>query len=276
MVADSFIERYGDELTALLSLVIAFGLIVAVDRTIRRRGREVRERMGLDQLDPRVDTRLRFVRRLVEAGIAVVGIAVALTQFTALDRLAASVLASGALAAAVVGFAARQTLANAVAGIMLAVSQPLRIGDTVTFEGETGTVEDMRLTYTFLRTGADARLIVPNERLAAGIIRNDTIVSPGVATEVSIWLPAHADLDEALAVVGEEAGEDASVRVAEMDPEGRVRLAVTGTAGAPEQRVAREGDLRAACLRRLRAAGLLHDAAQAQEPAPSGRTSPQS
>jgi len=272
MVADTWIQRHQDELVAVLSVLIAFGLIVAVDRTIKRRGRAVRERMGLDQLDPRVDTRLRFVRRLVEASIGVFGVAVALSQFTALDRLAASVLASGALAAAVIGFAARQTLANAVAGVMLAISQPLRIGDTVTFEGETGTVEDMRLTYTFLRTGADARLVVPNERLAAGIIRNDTIVSPAVATEVAVWLPAHADLDAALAVLGEEAGDEASVRVAEMDPEGRVRLAVTGTAGAPEERVAREGELRAACLRRLRAAGLLHDAAQGQEPAPSGRT----
>jgi small-conductance mechanosensitive channel len=272
MVADSWIQRYEGELVAVLSVVLAFGLIVAVDRVIARRGRAVRERMGLDQLDPRVDTRLRFVRRLVEAAIGVFGVAVALSQFTALDRLAASVLASGALAAAVIGFAARQTLANAVAGIMLAISQPVRIGDTVTFEGETGTVEDMRLTYTFLRTGADARLVVPNERLAAGVIRNDTIVSPAVATEVALWLPAHADLDAALAVLGEEAGEETSIRVAEMDPEGRVRLAVTGTAGAPEERVAREGELRAACLRRLRASGLLHDAAQAEDPAPSGRS----
>jgi small-conductance mechanosensitive channel len=271
MVADSWIQRYEGELVAVLSIVLAFGLIVAVDRLIARRGRAVRERMGLDQLDPRVDTRLRFVRRLVEAAIGVFGVAVALSQFTALDRLAASVLASGALAAAVIGFAARQTLANAVAGIMLAISQPVRIGDTVTFEGETGTVEDMRLTYTFLRTGADARLVVPNERLAAGVIRNDTIVSPVVATEVGVWLPAHADLDAALAALAEEVGEGASVRVAEMDPEGRVRLAVTGTAGAPEERVAREGELRAACLRRLRAAGLLHDGAQAEDPASSGR-----
>jgi small-conductance mechanosensitive channel len=271
-VADSWVQRYSDELVAVLSVLLAFGLIVVVDRVIARRGRAVRERMGLDQLDPRVDTRLRFVRRLVEASIALFGIAVALSQFTALDRLAASVLASGALAAAVIGFAARQTLANAVAGIMLAISQPVRIGDTVTFEGETGTVEDMRLTYTFLRTGADARLVVPNERLAAGVIRNDTIVSPAVATEVAVWLPAHADLDAALAVLADEGGGDTTVRVAEMDAEGRVRLTVSGTAGAPEERVAREGELRAACLRRLRASGLLHDAAQEQEAAPSGRT----
>ena len=81
---------------------------------------------------------------------------------------------------------------------MLAVTQPLRIGDLVTFEGETGTVEDISLTYTWLRTGSDARLIVPNERLAAGVLRNDSIRSPTVALEVSVWLAPDADETAAL------------------------------------------------------------------------------
>ena len=67
---------------------------------------------------------------------------------TGVDRLAARLLASGAIAAAIIGFAARQTLANFVAGIMLAVTQPLRIGDWVYFEDHYGVVEDIRLNYT--------------------------------------------------------------------------------------------------------------------------------
>ena len=110
-------------------------------------------------------------------------------------------LASSAIAAAVVGFASRQVLANAIAGMVLAVTQPLRIGDLVTFEGETGTVEDVSLTYTWLRTGSDARLIIPNERLAAGVLRNDSIRSPTVALEVSAWLAPDADETAALAAV---------------------------------------------------------------------------
>ena len=85
--------------------------------------------------------------------------------------------------------------------MVLAVTQPLRIGDLVTFEGETGTVEDVALTYTWLRTGSDARLIIPNERLAAGVLRNDSIRSPTVALEVSAWLAPDADETAALAAV---------------------------------------------------------------------------
>ena len=154
-----------------------FLLVAIVHRALRGRTRRLAEALGGPELSSVFDTRLRFLRRVIEAAIIIVALALAIGQFTSLDRLASTVLASSAIAAAVVGFAARQMLANAIAGMVLAVTQPLRIGDLVTFEDETGTVEDVTLTYTWLRTGADARLIIPNERLAAGMLRNDSIRS---------------------------------------------------------------------------------------------------
>lgn len=256
LLAESFFQAHEDAITALLSLLIAAVLIFLVDRVIKRQGRRMRSRLGIE-LDPVTDTRLRFIRRVVEASIAVVGVAVAISQFAALDRLATSILASTALAAAVIGFAARQTLANIVAGVLLFITQPVRIGDLVTVEDLTGTVEDVRLTYTWLRAADDTRLIVPNERLAAVIIRNDSIISPRVIAEVSLWLPAHADADRAYALLDERIGEAGTVRLAEMDADGRVRVAVSGTAGAAHDRAGREAELRADCLRALRGAGLL-------------------
>ena len=84
------------------------------------------------------------MRRLIYAVIVLIGIAIALSGFTGLSKLATSLLASGAIAAAIIGFAARQTLANFIAGIMLAITQPIRVGDWVTFEGNYGVVEDVR------------------------------------------------------------------------------------------------------------------------------------
>jgi small conductance mechanosensitive channel len=256
LLAESFFQANEDVITALLSLAIAAVLILLVDRVIQRQGRQVRSRLGIE-LDPVTDTRLRFIRRLVEAAIAVVGVAVAISQFAALDRLATSILASSALAAAVIGFAARQTLANAVAGVLLFITQPVRIGDLITVEDLTGTVEDVRLTYTWLRAADDTRIIVPNERMAAVIIRNDSIVSSRVVAEVSVWLPGWVDADRACELLGEEIGETGTVRLAEMDAEGRIRVVVSGTAGAAHDRAKREGELRAGCLRALRGAGLL-------------------
>ena len=95
-----------------------------------------------------------------------IGVAFALLQFAAVKRVAAGVLASSAVLGLIVGFAARQTLANGVAGILLAITQPIRVDDLVTFQGETGTVEDVRLTYTHVRLDDGRRLIIPNEQLA--------------------------------------------------------------------------------------------------------------
>ena len=142
------------------------------------------------ELSPETDTRLRFIRRLVYAVIILIGVAVALAQFDGINRLAASLLASGAIAAAILGFAARQTLANFVAGIMLAVTQPLRVGDWVFVEDQYGVVEDIRLNYTFLRTLGGQQIVIPNEKLASGILRNDTLGDGRrSALDVHLWLP---------------------------------------------------------------------------------------
>src|SRR5690242_11417304 len=164
------------------------------------------------------------VRRVIYAVILLVGVGIALSQFRGIDKIATSLLASGVVAAAIIGFAARQTLANFVAGVMLAVTQPLRVGDWVTFEDHYGLVEDVRLNYTILRSG-ETRVVIPNERLAAGILKNDTLRVDVVGLDVAVWLPAAADAQRALALLREETG--AGVTVAETVPWG-VRLAVGG------------------------------------------------
>jgi small-conductance mechanosensitive channel len=249
ILADTFFEHYKHQLTASGSALLTILVLIVVHRTLNR-AKFVRGR----QVSPVLDTRLRFLRRGVDAVIILIGVSIALSQFSALDKIAGTILASGAIAAAIVGFAARQTLANAVAGLLLAITQPLRIGDVVTFEGETGTVEDVRLTYTWLRMGNDARLIIPNERLAGGILRNDSIASPTLAVEVSIWIGHEDDETAALAAL-RDALPDVTARVAEVTPEG-TRLLLRGDPVAISNRAAAESELRTAGLRAVREAGV--------------------
>lgn len=241
-------------ISALITVAVAFAVAFAVDRAFQRRGRRLAGALGGGELSPVADTRLRFVRRLVYAVILLVGLAVALSQFSGINRLAASVLASSAIAAAVIGFAARQTLANFVAGVMLAITQPLRIGDWVTFEDHYGVVEDVRLNYTVLRKPSEQRVVIPNERLAGGILANDTLVVDAIGLDVAVWLAPDADCERAVRALEEETG--GSVAVAEAVPWG-VRLSVGGDPVPPPEKGPREAELRARCLRRLRAEGLL-------------------
>ena len=72
---------------------------------------------------------------------------------------------------------------------MLAITQPLRVGDWVTFEDNYGVVEDVRLNFTVLRTPSEQRVVIPNERLAAGVLRNDTLVDAQPVARRLVWLP---------------------------------------------------------------------------------------
>ena len=239
----SFWGSNHDWISAAISLLVALGLVAAADRAIRRRS-----------LSRQADTRLRFLRRLVSAAILLLGIALALSQFTGIDKLAASVLASGALAVAILGFAAQRTLGNLVAGVMMAVTQPLRIGDWITFEDIHGVVEDVRLNFTVLRTPGQQRVIIPNERIASGVLRNDTLVIDTIGLEASLWISRDADADAACRAIEEETGGTATI--AEVTLEG-VRIAVSGERVPAADRDRGEAELRAASLRRLRAEALL-------------------
>ena len=234
--------------TAIVTVVVAFVIAEVVDRLISKRGGKLTE-----GLSPVANTRLRMVRRLIFASILLIGAMLALAQFEDVKRVATGLLASSAVLGLVLGFAARQTLANGIAGILLAITQPIRIGDLVTFEDETGTVEDMRLSYTFIRKGDATRLIVPNERLAQSTIENHTIMDPRVRVEVDVWLPPSADSPRALSVLGEQP--DMDVSVAEIDKEG-VRLTVGTWADSADERGAVAARIRASCLETLRGEGL--------------------
>jgi len=236
------------------AIVVALVLALIVERLFSRRAERLAAAVTRGHVSRETATRLRFVRRLTYAVILLIGVAVALSQFAAVDEVAASLLASGVVAAAIIGFAARQTLANFVAGVMLAITQPIRVGDWVRFEDHYGVVVDIRLNYTFLRTAGETQLVIPNERLASGVLQNDTLVGDTVGLDLAIWIPPGADAARAVEVLREESGSD--VTVAETVPWG-VRLGVGGDPAAPPDRAAREADLRARCHARLRAEGLL-------------------
>jgi small-conductance mechanosensitive channel len=127
---------------------------------------------AVSQVSRSTKTRLRFLRRLVILIAFLVLVAIALSQFTELKRLATGILASTAVLAAIVGFAAQHTIGNMVAGVQLAVSQPIKIGDRIVFEEVDGRVTDITLSYTYVNPGDGTAVVIPNQMLVDGIIHN--------------------------------------------------------------------------------------------------------
>jgi len=170
-------------LTVAIVIVVVAGIAKLVDLRIAR-----------FDLDPASATRYRVLRRTIFTVIVFVGVMSTLLLIPEVRALAGGVLASSAVIGLVIGFASQRTIGNVVAGILIAITQPLRLGDRVTVQGTEGVVEEIGLTYTWIRTHDNDRLVVPNEKLASDSIRNSTIRSEQSLAEVRIQVPAGSDL----------------------------------------------------------------------------------
>jgi len=217
----------------------------AVDWWLRRR-----------PLPPEAVTRYRVLRRSISVSILVVGFFSALLVIPQIRAVAGGLLASSAVLGVIIGFASQRTLGNFVAGLLIAISQPVRLGDRVTYAGEDGVVEDIGLTYTFIRTRDDARLVVPNEKLVSDTIRNASIRSRGTFAEVTVQVPLSVDLRAVLGGLREEvSGEhDGVVFVTGLDANAVVTIRARATGEDAAQLL--ESDLRVRAHGRLQALGV--------------------
>ena len=207
-------------------------------------------------LPPEAATRYRVLRRTISVTIVVVGLFSALLVIPEVRAIAGGLLASSAILGVIIGVASQRTLGNFVAGLLIAFTQPIRLGDRVKYDGEDGVVEEIGLTYTYIRTQDEVRLIVPNEKLASDTIRNSTIRSRETFAEITVPVPLSTDLGAAVDGLREEVAEerDASVYVSSLD--GNATLTIR--AAAPNEDAAQklERDLRVRAHGRLRALGI--------------------
>ena len=232
------------------------GIAAAVVGVAVVAARVVDGRLGRRPLDPAAATRYRVLRRTISSVIVAVGILSALLTVPAVRAVAGGVLASTAILGLVLGLAAQRTLSNFVAGILIAISQPLRLGDLVTVGDQTGRVEEIGLTYTFIRLSDGARLVIPNDKLASDTIRNSTIRSVDTVAEIKVQVPLAQDVAAAVDALREETADYAGAQVVLTGLEGNatVTVRVPSPRGGAE---ALEHELRLRVHRRLRAEGVL-------------------
>lgn len=208
------------------------------------------------KLPPGAETRYRVLRRAITTTIIAVGIFSALLVIPQVRGLAAGLLASSAVLGVIIGLASQQTLGNFIAGLLIATTQPVRIGDRVTYDGESGVVEEIGLTYTFIRTIDQRRLVVPNNKLASDSIINASIRSRETFAEVSVPVPLNADLEAALEALRETVSDerDADVYVGSLDVTATVKVRAAAADEAAAKRL--ENELRLRAQKRLRALGV--------------------
>jgi small-conductance mechanosensitive channel len=106
-------------------------------------------------------TQIRILQRVVKTVLVILTIAAALMTSAAVRQYGVSLLASAGAAGLVVGLAARPVLSNLLAGIQIAITQPIRVEDQVVVQGETGWIETITSTYVVVRLWDLRRMIVP-------------------------------------------------------------------------------------------------------------------
>jgi small-conductance mechanosensitive channel len=207
-------------------------------------------------LTPESATRYRVFRRMIIVVILVVGLFSALLAIPEVRAVAGGLLASTAILGIILGFAAQKTLGNFIAGLLIALAQPVRIGDRVEYDGAQGVVEEIGLTYTFIRAVDRRRIVVPNEKLASDTIVNASIRSRETFAEISVLVPLAADLDAALDALREDVADerDASVYVSALADPATVTLRAAASDDLAAERL--EHELRLRAHRRLRALGV--------------------
>jgi len=226
---------------------VVFGITLAVawvlDRALARR-----------PLQAEAVTRYRVLRRAVMSTVLVVGFFSALLTIPQIRAVAGGVLASGAVIGIIVGFASQRTLGNFVAGLLIAISQPLRLGDKVQVKGTWGVVEEIGLTYTFIRTSDGSRFVIPNESLASEPILNSSIRNRAQHAEITVQVPLSQDLRKAIALV-EHAVPEAEVFVSALNGSATLTVRALADDEPAAERLQRELRLQAA--EALRAGGVI-------------------
>jgi small-conductance mechanosensitive channel len=185
--------------TGAVGLIVVVTVRFALDFSYRRYERR------LQRSDPgavaRRRTTFNFTRRVIVAIVAAVAVWQVLSLYDITSEIGKALLASSAVLALFAGLAFSTPLSNLGSGLLVAFTQPLRLGDRITVDGETGFVEEMALIYTTLVTDDARRIFIPNTTLTTDKISNRTIRDPRRMVAAHFPVPIETPIGEARAVL---------------------------------------------------------------------------
>lgn len=155
------------------------------------------ENLGEEQFDKvrRRRTYVSIFRRVFVFVMVLGSIWIGLSEFANMEGFGKTLLTSAGIAGVVIGIAAQPILGNIIAGVQVAVTQPVRIGDSVIMDGNFSTVEDLRYTYAVLKTWDERRLIVPMRELITEMVENWSHTEVHQTCPVFLYIDYGADID---------------------------------------------------------------------------------
>ncbi|NZA25785.1 mechanosensitive ion channel family protein [Luteimonas sp. SJ-92] len=156
----------------------------------------------------RVQTQTAVISRVIQGAIILVGVALALMTFPAIRQIGATLLASAGIIGLVAGIAARPVFGNLIAGLQIALTQPIRLDDVVIVDGEWGRVEEITSAYVVVRIWDERRLVVPLTWFIENPFQNWTRTSAQLLGTAFLWLDYRTPMAEVRAELQRLCGQD--------------------------------------------------------------------
>jgi small-conductance mechanosensitive channel len=179
-------------------LIVAFSFLIVRGVNAVQTALVSRHRMDVpDNLSARkIYTQVSVIRKIIVTAVVILATGSILMLFDPVRQFGTSILASAGIAGVVIGFAAQKTLGNVLAGIQIALTQPLLIDDIVVVEGEFGQIEEITLTYVTVRTWDLRRLVLPITYFVEKPFQNWSRVSTDLLGTVILYLDYQAPMGE--------------------------------------------------------------------------------
>ncbi len=178
--------RHGNAL--LLMVAITWLVLNALEGMTKG----IAERHSFDVADNqdarRIMTQTRLLVRVASTGVVVAGLSLMLMTFPGARQVGASLLASAGVLGLVVGIAARPVMSNMIAGLQLALAQPIRLDDVLILKGEWGRVEEITATYVVMKIWDERRLIIPLHWFIENTFENWTRHNSQIMGTVLLWV----------------------------------------------------------------------------------------
>ena len=203
---DFFATSYGHVagriLLVMVILLIAFIVTKIINHTFSSAARRLREAKNPNAA---VVAFLRYAALLVVDIITFVSV---VASIPALRTILGSLLTAGGALAIIAGIAAQDALGSVASGIMILVFKPFIIGDIVNISamGVTGTVEDITLRHTVIKTLESKRVIIPNNTMNGAVVENFDYMEKLVCLMMDVSITYESDMEKAMALLEEEAG----------------------------------------------------------------------
>ncbi len=196
LIGEDYIEFF--QTTGSILLIVSLSwMLIATIRTAKRIFFEKYDTSEEDNLRSRkFQTQFNLLERILIFLIVIIGIGLILMLFEDVRRIGISLFASAGIAGVIIGLAAQKMIAAVLAGLQIAITQPIRLDDVVIIENEWGRIEEITLTYVVVHIWDKRRLIVPTTYFFEKPFQNWTRTTAELTGSVFIYTDYNVPIEE--------------------------------------------------------------------------------